>query len=630
MRSASRLLAKFGALAVATGAAFAASVSTSAATPPVSTIHGFLNYQLGASLANETCPNSTTSCQNFAAEPAIRADKLGNFYGVSENGLSSGTEAWKSVDGGLHYTHLTSPNIVSSPANGTPTGVSPAGGDTDIATASVPNTNGFYNVYVSSLGGANTDVSTSKDGGQTWTQNLLSGKFPGQDREWIAADGQSKVCISYISAAVIVLVPLGLHVECSYNAGTTFTQVSDAINPLNLGSRFGLKIGNLMIDQNSNTGDPMRNNDIVYQTFSSQTVNDQADPNPTANHIVWMAVSRDGGRTFNNYQVYNNPVVTTDYGHQFVNVSVDRAGNVYSFFSDNHNLFFMFSTDHGQTWRGKADGTPILVNAPPSNTAIFPWSAAGDAGKVDVVWYGTSVYQPGGTESYPYPTTQWYVYFGQNLQATTVGSTFSQVQATPIVHLGGVCQGGVGCLGTLESNRDLYDDFGVAVRPTTGLASIIYSDDQSDQYTKGCTGNNTGSCDHTSIATQTTGTPIISGGGGGGCHEVHGGGDIKGKSGGTAHFQSDESCPPGSQDGEREQDPGANEDFHSTSVQSTQFDAGAGTMTIIGVGTSNGLPVTFTIVEQAATAATPALYTIQLSDGYFNAGPLLSGTISLR
>jgi hypothetical protein len=53
-------------------------------------------------------------------------------------------------------------------------------------------------------------------------------------------------------------------------------------------------------------------------------------------------------------------------------------------------------------------------------------------------------------------------------------------------------------------------------------------------------------------------------------------------------------------------------------------------MTVVGIGMSNGLPVTFLIVEQAATTATPALYTIQLSDGYINSGPLLSGSIQLR
>jgi len=79
------------------------------------------------------------------------------------------------------------------------------------------------------------------------------------------------------------------------------------------------------------------------------------------------------------------------------------------------------------------------------------------------------------------------------------------------VHYAGVCESGIGCTG----NRDLYDDFGVAASPITGMASIVYSDDQytTDTYDPprpGCTASatNTGSCDHTSIATQTKGTGI--------------------------------------------------------------------------------------------------------------------------
>src|SRR5439155_25252852 len=94
----------------------------------------------------------------------------------------------------------------------------------------------------------------------------------------------------------------------------------------------------------------------------------------------------------------------------------------------------------------------------------------------------------------------WYVFFAQNLQATIPGSQFSQTTATPIVHYGGVCESGVTCSG----NRDLYDDFGVAASPTTGLASIIYSDDQySNTPTQpagpGCTSSrsNTSYCDST-------------------------------------------------------------------------------------------------------------------------------------
>jgi len=76
----------------------------------------------------------------------------------------------------------------------------------------------------------------------------------------------------------------------------------------------------------------------------------------------------------------------------------------------------------------------------------------------------------------------------------------------------GVCEGGVSCTG----NRDLFDDFGVAASPATGMASIIYSDDQytntqsSPPATYGCdpSASNTAYCDHTSIATQTGGSRI--------------------------------------------------------------------------------------------------------------------------
>lgn len=115
------------------------------------------------------------------------------------------------------------------------------------------------------------------------------------------------------------------------------------------------------------------------------------------------------------------------------------------------------------------------------------------------------------------------------------------------------------------------------------------------------------------------------------CHEGDGGGQMQGHNGGNAQFQSDEdSCEDGDQNNEQMQDPGAHEDFHSTQVNSMQFDDGAGTMTITGVGVANGLPVTFLIVEQAATADLPAVYTIQLSDGYVNTGTLLSGSITLQ
>jgi len=55
--------------------------------------------------------------------------------------------------------------------------------------------------------------------------------------------------------------------------------------------------------------------------------------------------------------VYNNPNTNLDYGHQFINVSVDIAGNIYVVYSDNHNIFYSFSKTLGQTWSG-----PFQIN----------------------------------------------------------------------------------------------------------------------------------------------------------------------------------------------------------------------------------------------------------------------------
>jgi hypothetical protein len=210
-----------------------------------------------------------------------------------------------------------------------------------------------------------------------------------------------------------------------------------------------------------------------------------------------MAISTNGGASFTDVPVYVNRNPKTSYGHQFVNVSVDKAGNVYSIFCDNHHVYASVSRDRGRTWT-----TPVQVDRG-AGTAIFPWSVAGNAGNVDVVYYKTPYYGPEGPDNYPM-SAAWTVGFAQ-----VSGGSFTETTASPVVHYGGVCESGVGCTG----NRDLYDDFGVAASPKTGRASIIYSTDQFDPNgpnAAGCTQakSNTASCDHTAIATQTAGPGI--------------------------------------------------------------------------------------------------------------------------
>src|SRR6266581_1452315 len=432
----------------------------------------FVNFELGAA-PGTVCPGSP-GCTNGAAEPAIRADATGTFYVSSELGVTSGTLAWKSTDGRQHYTALDSPNQISQALGG----LGPGGGDTDLGTAPEPNADGFDNLYVASLSLANVTVSTSQDGGKTWSKNVTSATIPGDDREWIAADQATKVCISYHD-----IVTFNIDVNCSLDAGAHFTQLGSAIDVAHAFLIDDNEIGNLAIDPR---------NHVVYQVFSG-IANAAEAAVPSSFHAVWIAVSRDGGQTFTDNPVYVNPNTAASYGHRFVNVSIDRAGTVYVVYTDDHNLFYSFSTDGGETWTW-----PIQVNQAPSATAIMPWSVACDPGQLNIVWYGTSYYD-GTTVPDNYPASAaWSVYFAQNLNATVAGSAFTQAAATPIIHYGGVCESGVGCTG----NRDLFDDFGVAVNPTTGLASIAYSDDQP---------GNTGSADHTAIATHTAGPKICAG-----------------------------------------------------------------------------------------------------------------------
>jgi hypothetical protein len=444
----------------------------------------FTNFAV-SSVPGTVCPGGNP-CSNPAAEPALRADGDGNFFASSENGLGGGTEAWRSLDGGVHYQALISPNQGSA-AN--ETGFAPGGGDTDVAVAPVRNLQGNFNVYVASLTLANVDVSTSTDKGATWSLNAVTTPETIDDREWIAADGMQNVCISYHNAVQ------GITVGCSTNAGVTFTQWTPAFDVNHQWQTANNMIGNLAIDPTSH---------VMYQAYtsiasSSEVVNGTVNSNY---HSVWVAVSTNGGASFTDYPIYVNPNTKVQYGSQFPSVAVDSAGNVYTVFSDGHHVYEAYSKDHGRTW-----SAPVRVDK--AGTAIEPWVVAGAAGKIDVVYYKTAYADPSTTaDNYP-STAAWTVGFAQNLNAASDGS-FGETTATPIVHYGGVCLSGIACTG----NRDLYDDFQVAASPKTGLASIVYSDDQyaangqSSPYCTSQADSNSGNCDHTAVATQTSGSGI--------------------------------------------------------------------------------------------------------------------------
>ncbi len=457
-------------------------------------------------------PAGSTSKNNQAAEPQIRADQAGNFYISSENGLGSGTDAWSSTDGGHTYRSLPQPNEASSTSGGT-TGFAPGGGDTDLATAPAKNSSGRYNLYVASLTVGSVTVSLSQDGGHTWADDVTSAKVPGDDREWIAATGANRFYLSYHaeSTGEEIIVNQGQVV----NGQPATVQTYDAINPaqtdIYLGTVEDNQIGNIAVDRK--TGD-------VYQVFVGCPPSPTAVESCSALNTVYMAVgvpSTTGGvttLTFTDYVIYQSPSATTGFGNNFPAVAVDTAGNAYATWSDDQSVYLAYSTDHGQHW-----SAPRKINhGTATTTAIYPWLTAGHPGKVDVVFYATPAaanYQTcGQTGKYTCDNEPWSVFLTQNLNVLGGGS-WTQSKVTPVVHKGGVCQGGISCTSNGNDNRDLYDDFGVAASPATGMASITYSDDQHADNTGTansgeCTPaqDNTSSCDHTDFATQTSGHGI--------------------------------------------------------------------------------------------------------------------------
>ena len=403
-----------------------------------------------------------TGCgTNIAGEPAIHVSRADNVFLGSENGLGGGSELWRGLGAlggsgasGCGLEYRGQPNAVA--------GVGASGGDIDVAIASAPNAAGNYNVYVSSLNLASVNVATSADNGTTFSQTPVQGGLPVDDREWIAAFGAQTSLLSYHDIATN-----NIDVLRSDNGGTSYTQIARAI-PLGDYKEANNELGNLIIDHRNlpdQTG-----NFYAYQSFVAPSKEGGSHYNE-----AFLAVSADGGHTWTDRPIPCSAAsASTDLDHNFPDVSVDPAGNIWYAWSNNRNIGTARSSDHGQSW------TCSRSVSPGSAQAIFPWLAATSSG-VDLVYYGA-----------PKKGQTYYVWFVQNIAGTTAG--WGKPQRLVSVHKGAVCEEGIAC----ETGRQLLDDFGVDT-DSHGWAHIAYSHDSPNLGGEGT---------YTGYAVQTGGTPV--------------------------------------------------------------------------------------------------------------------------
>jgi hypothetical protein len=114
------------------------------------------------------------------------------------------------------------------------------------------------------------------------------------------------------------------------------------------------------------------------------------------------------------------------------------------------------------------------------------------------------------------------------------------------------------------------------------------------------------------------------------CHEADGDGNVSNGRGGSARVTFDEDrCEDGLPESVQESDSSTGDKFQSDRITAVTFNDALSNVTIVGTGTHNGSPVTFTLVAVNGAAGLGAA-SLTLSDGYTVGGTLLAGAIQLQ
>jgi hypothetical protein len=422
--------------------------------------------------------------RNEDGEPGIGVSPTGQFWIASDiapyaahdprvdpvAGLLSGADVWTSTDGGRTYKWVSDPFAVA------PNSFGLAGEDTDLTVAPEKNAQGNYTVYAASLWVGSSSLAWSSDGGKTWSVNPLGG-VPAQDRPWLAADGPCTVYVAYHQLPLFTPTVNAYDVCGNGSVPVSTGAALDPVNSTDLTLSDFPGLSNSFNKQVVDTSPTSPHRHAIYVPMSLCKITQFPDlvTNATASNCpqgtqYLVAVSTDGGQTF----AYH-PVALDPAGSSLVwtgTVGTDAHGTVYFTWSDNKNAYIDVSKDGGTTW-----SKPKRLNA--ANTAaVYPTVVGGKSGRVDVAWYGSDrAGDSNDTKAMGKPnaagSAKWYVRVGRS---TNSGATFTTRTVSAIIHRGELCTHGSGC--SDANSRNLLDDFGITISPTTGLDSIAFTDDQ--------------------------------------------------------------------------------------------------------------------------------------------------------
>jgi hypothetical protein len=423
-------------------------------------------------------PPAATFAPNIAvgspgAEPSIWVDSHNCIF-VSAPG---NPWSWKSENNGASFLAPTNP-VADEPTL--------TGGDEDVITIPQPNGTRPDHVYYTDLGLSSDHIRKSTDGGKTWFKPGPGGAAGdtgiSSDRQWLAVDRIGPDQYVYEVDHELSSEVIRLSSSVNDNAWVTQNAMTDpelstTVPNTNPGPAF--------VDKNTHN---------VYAVFNASIPTTNAANPPFGKLLnVWdfvaakSAVAGGPPGPFVNYPVHKGvvdsptnpapPAGTQTFGTNNANIfpaaDVDSAGNIYVVWSMNNartnefSIWFASSHDQGKTFYG-----PFPVSSGPltaDETSVLPWVAAGDNGRVDIVWYKST--RVGDPNTMP-TGSPWNVMFAQSVNANSREPVFTVTRAGDhVMHIGSVSTGGL--IGS--SDRSLLDYFEVAIGPD-GLANIIYAD----------------------------------------------------------------------------------------------------------------------------------------------------------
>jgi hypothetical protein len=434
-----------------------------------------------------TFGNPTISgVQGTGFEQDLRIDRSGRVYTSAPGSLSSTISYLnRSFDGGQTFKWVAG---ATQPFGKLPTCV--GGGDSELATDSA------NNLYFADLTLANFSTARSDDQGRTFVNppsSCAATPITPVDRQWYAVDGNPKnggsITLTYDFVPNLVGVD---PTPCYTNNRLVFARspipnpATGAIDPTTAGIQFG---PNQIINTDPCNEGIMGNDEVFTYNGTKRVfvVHDNSSFDKILMgrcDLVDFSVSITGYNNCQDVVVASFPGFIT--GANFPTMAIDRAGNIFavwerapfngSLATGDTQLYYSVSTDQGNTWLA----TPLKLPTNNLLNNVFAWPVAGDSGRVDVAWYGTTSTAPA---TRPYPNQgpdsvqgDWGLYLAQSMNFTSATPTWTApiLASEHFVHRGSIQT----LIGHQSGDRTLGDFLQLRVGPH-GEANIAYADSNS-------------------------------------------------------------------------------------------------------------------------------------------------------